>query len=80
MLSSKRKKSRKQQLSLSEDSESVNKEAIIENLADQLTEKLFGFIVGLGTKFTNTIIKDQFLIKYFKVNIKMKTTTTIKTN
>ena len=66
MLSSKRKKSRKQQLSLSEDSESVNKEAIIEDLADQLTEKLFGFIVGLGAKFTSTIIKDPILNKVFQ--------------
>ena len=56
----------KQQLPLSQDSESVNKKAIIADLTDQLTEKLFGFIIGLGTKFTSTIIKDPILNKVFQ--------------
>lgn len=59
----------KRQLPLSENSQSVNRgsalEAIIASVADQVTEKLFGFIVGLGTKFTSTAIKDPILNKVF---------------
>lgn len=66
----------KRQLPLSEDPKTFNREsaleAIIASLVDQLTEKLFSFIVGLGTKFTSTAIKDPILNQVFDAKNKRK--------